>query len=196
MRWLTPRLPLLFCLDNIMQIKLDKQFPKEANKALTAIAVTLKEVFKSYEQDKPEAPDDKAPLQLPIVRFKPKKVFVGKAKRETIVSCRMVAYAQKPKDDRPCARLVHAHCCRDKETILKEILPSVRDAAFDEAGEHTLLDLLSTLSGIKADKIAYYYMPHTCEGTTTHSMAVVHEFGPEGAPHCVITSYFSVKTEK
>lgn len=179
-----------------MNIKLDKDFPKEANKAITAIAVTLKEVFKSYEQEKSEAMGDSAPMQLPIVRFKPKKIFMAKAKRESTISCRLIAYARKPKDERACLRSVHAHCCRDKETVLKEILPAVRDAAFDEAGEHTVLDLLSTLSGIKADRIAYYYSPCTCEGTTTHSMAVVHEFGPEGIPYCVITSFFSIKTEK
>lgn len=179
-----------------MHIKIGKDFPKEANKAFTAIAVTLKEVFKSYDQQKPDEPDAHAPLMLPIVRYRTKKVYLPKSKRESTIDARLVVYAKKPESAPPCLRLVHAHCCRDKETVLKEILPSVRDAAFDEAGEHTVLDLLSTLSGIKADKISYYYMPHTCEGTTTHSLAVVHEFGPDKNPHCVITSYFSIKTDK
>lgn len=180
-----------------MNIKIDPEFPKAASQGLTEIAVVLSEWFGTSTQDVQLADAEEVshgPLVLPFVHYKEHKLRIetNKNLKYGRIVALLVAHSKELDDDNPCPRMVHWHRTSERDVTLKQIPQSIRDASFDREGDKSVMVLLDTLASIASDRVRLFYSQCVCEGTTTHSFAVVHEYGVEDNPYCVINSYFNL----
>lgn len=175
-------------------------FPEAANISITTIAVVLNELFGKYTQfNSLEETEEVSTgqLTLPLLAFEQVRLYLKSTSiKNTYLVGRLSVYSKQPEDEKPCNRFILEHRCKSLEEILKLIPAPIKDATFIKDGDITLMDILLKLSGIPGDKISYFYSLNNCEGVNTHCLAVVHEFGKENDPLCVVTSYFKVDVTK
>ena len=183
-----------------MHIKILSDFPESANVGIAEIAVILNDLFGGYEQVTAleEAQEVcQGQVVMPIMAFGPLQVLLRtKAIKNTNLIGRFSVYSKKPEDQKECLRFILKERYIPREEMLLAMLPAVRDATFKQDSDETLGDVLTKLGSIKSDKVSYFYNPVTCEGFVSHCMAVIHEFGEEGPPYCVVTAFFKVDVNK
>lgn len=183
-----------------MHIKILSDFTESANVGIAEIAVILNNLFGKYEQvDTLEEVEKvcQGPVIMPIMAFGPLQILLRtKAIKNTNLVGRFTVYSKKPEDQKECLRFILKERYVPREEMLLDMLPAVRDATFKHDSDETIGDVLTKIGSIKSDKVSYYYNPFTCEGFVSHCMAVIHEFGEEGSPYCVATTYFRVDINK
>lgn len=183
-----------------MNIIIKPGFAEEANVGIAEIAVILNKLFKKYEQLgslEEVATLSTGQVVMPILAFEPIPLYLkSNAIRNPHLHGRFAVYSKLPEDSKPCTRFILANRYKTQEAIIKELPVAIRDATFVKDGEEAIVDILLMLGAVKADKVSYFYSLTNCEGTNNHSFAVIHEYGKEGDPFCVATSYFSVEINK
>ena len=183
-----------------MNIIIHPGFQEVAYVGISEIAVILNDLFGGYEQVTAleEAQEVcQGQVVMPIMAFGPLQILLRtKAIKNTNLIGRFSVYSKKPEDTKECLRFILKERYVSREEMLLDMLPAVRDAVFTKDSDETLGDLLTKIGSIKSDKVSYFYNPVTCEGFVSHCMAVIHEFGEEGSPYCVCTSYFKVDVSK
>ncbi len=171
-----------------------------ANLAISAMAVLLNELFGGYEQ--PISLEDAEKVStgqviLPIVAYGPKAIQLKTtAIKNTFCNARLAVYSKQPDNLKQCLRFINKEREITKQQLIDNIPTSVREAHFDFEGIYALINVLSSLEGIKSDRVSFFYNPCPGEGIVTHCVAVIHEFGEEGNPFCVATTYFSIEIGK
>lgn len=178
-----------------MNIKISEGLAEIANIGISSIAIVLTGLFKRYTQASLIDAAEKlttGQVVLPILLFEPIKLQLkSKTFKTTTCDARFIVYSKQPDSPDECLRFIHAERCIDKGPFLEKIPAAILDAFTDAENESTLLDLISTLSGIDADKVTYFYSAIQCDYVTTHSIGIVHEFGKD-SPYCTATTYLSI----
>lgn len=171
-----------------------------ANLAISAMAVLLNELFGGYEQ--PTSLEDAEKVStgqviLPIIAYGPKAIQLKTtAIKNTFCRARLAVYSKAPNDPKQCLRFINKEREITKQQLIDNLPTSLREAHFDFEQMYTLISVISSLEGIKSDRVSFFYNPCPGEGSVTHCIAVIHEFGEEGNPFCVASVYFSIEIGK
>jgi hypothetical protein len=184
----------------IMQIKLQEGLAEIASLAISSIAILLHELFGSHVQVSSLEAAEKVstgPVILPILACGPKAIKLKTtAIKNTFCNGRLAVYSKQLNDVKECCRFVHKERHLTKEKFIAELPVALREATFAVEDSRTLLDFIIIIANIPSDRVAFFYDPEPCEGTVTHCIGIIHEFGEETKPYCVATTYLSIEINK
>lgn len=182
-----------------MNIIIEEGFPEIASKAISAMAVILNEAFGSYLQ--------LGTLELsksvrhggaivPLTQYKKDIVLKTKTPKTIPCNCVFTVFSKYPETPYECARMIVPSKHVEEEVVFEHLSNAIKDALFDSEETSTFMDLLYKLEGVESDRKHFYYTPTACEDGIIHCVAVIHEFGQENNPYCVVTAYFPLKVSK
>ena len=177
-----------------MNIVIKKGIPEEISVRVVATAMIIHSFFGPYKQDtvsKEELEKDGALLFVPVLQFDPKSLTI----KDKALDChaRFVVYSKHgDAESKPCERLINESACTDRIKWIAVLPKHILRANVDSKEETTIQDLFNSLVDPEAVKTSYYYQLSD-EETTTHSLAIVNEYGNKKDPICITTAYFSIK---
>lgn len=176
-----------------MNIAFKKGFSEETTLSIVALSIILHEVFGNYKQEpltEAQAEAQPSSIVVPVLEFDPKPLLVKN--KELPCFARYIVYSQHQDSDKPCERFIHDDVCTDRIKWIGAIPKNILHAYTDGQDEVTIQDLFNSLVDPKAAKTRYFYK-ESDEESTTHSVAIINEYGDKKNPHCITTAYLSIK---